>query len=251
MASRARAEIRHWTRREWSFEDVGDHWDSTKDYDAINKETYSYFRRFEDGLRISSLAESGRILDFCSRTGNGTAFFSERGKVESAVCADVSFGMRAACLRRLKTAGLKRWLWMPVDDYKLALESGSFDSVLCFETVEHFPRPELLLQEIGRVIKVGGGLIVTTPNVLWEPIHAIASIFNLHHSEGPHRFIRLSALKAMIERAGFRIVRSETTVLVPGGPKAFVRIGEWIENHTRSTLMPSFGLRRVIYAIRD
>jgi len=250
MANRARTEIGHWTRREWSFEEVGNHWDSTEDYDEINQETYSYFRRFEDGLRLSSLTDGGRILDFCSRTGNGTAFFFVAGKVDSTVCADVSFGMRAACVRRLKEAGLKKWLWVPVHDYKLAVESESFDSVLCFETVEHFPRPELLIREMARVTKVGGGLILTTPNVLWEPIHAIASMLNLHHSEGPHRFIRLSALEPMIERAGFRIVRSETTVLVPGGPAALVRIGEWIEKHTRSTLMPLLGLRRVIFAIR-
>lgn len=52
---RVKIEIEHWTRPTWSFEDVGAHWDSTEDYDDFNDETYSYFRRFIDGLRLSNL----------------------------------------------------------------------------------------------------------------------------------------------------------------------------------------------------
>ncbi|KKM62505.1 hypothetical protein LCGC14_1521020, partial [marine sediment metagenome] len=65
-------EIQHWRRREWSFADVGAHWDATEDYDDINAETYSYFRRFVDGLRLSDLPSGARVLDICARSGNGT-----------------------------------------------------------------------------------------------------------------------------------------------------------------------------------
>jgi SAM-dependent methyltransferase len=249
--SRILQEIRYWVQKTWTFEQVGAHWDATHDYDEINEETYSYFRRFIDGHRLSDLKENGIILDFCSRTGKGTSFFFEKGKVESAVCMDVSDRMGQICIERATAVGLSDLIWIPLSDYIFPLKNDAFDSVLCFETVEHFAKPEKLLYEIGRVIKSGGYLILTTPNLLWEPIHAIAAILKLHHSEGPHRFIRYPRLKKMIRSAGFEIQADETTVLIPAGPKQLVQLGAWIELKTKRWLMPVFGLRRVIIARKN
>ena len=245
---RIKEEIEHWRRKDWTFEDVGRHWDATEDYDEINEGTYSYFRRFIDGLRLSDLAAGSQVLDFCARTGNGTAYFFENEKVGSAVCADVSDRMGQICVERLRQSGLQNFVWQKILDYAFPFEDETFDAVLCFETVEHFPDPARLIREIGRLTRPGGSLILTTPNVLWEPVHALAAIFKLHHSEGPHRFIRLARLQSMIVDAGFEIENVETTVLIPGGPRWLIRIGEWIENRTREWLMPLLGLRRVIIA---
>lgn len=239
-------EIGHWRRSDWTFDDVGRHWDTTENYDEINERTYSYFRRFIDGLRLSNLEPEFHILDFCARTGNGTVYFFENGKVSSAVCADVSDRMGQICVQRLQQSGLEEFEWVKIVDYSFPFENQAFDAVLCFETVEHFPNPTRVIREIGRVTRPGGTLILTTPNVLWEPIHALAAITKYHHSEGPHRFIRFGKLKSMIEAASFDIEHAETTVLIPGGPGWLIKIGEWIENRTANWLMPIFGLRRVI-----
>ncbi|MFC1879641.1 class I SAM-dependent methyltransferase, partial [Chloroflexota bacterium] len=243
-------EIEHWTRKTWTFTDVGDHWDETDDYDDINSETYSYFRRFIDGLRMSDVPSESVVLDFCARTGYGTTYFYEHGKVRSAICADVSFNMGDICTKRVREVGLNSYLWVPVSDYTMPMAAASFDVVLCFETVEHFPEPEKMISELGRLTKPGGILVLTTPNVLWEPVHALAAITGLHHSEGPHRFIPYRRLLRMVENAGFNITKKETTVLIPGGPKWLVRIGEWIENRWKENLMPLLGLRRVIIGIK-
>lgn len=39
-----------------------------------------------------------------------------------------------------------------------------FDVVFCGETIEHLDQPELLFQDAYRVLKIGGKLIITTPN---------------------------------------------------------------------------------------
>ncbi len=216
---RTREEVQHWLRRDWTFADVGAHWDATEDYDDINAETYSYFRRFVDGLRLSDLPDNARVLDICARTGNGTLYFHQHGKVGSAVCADVSAKMGDICRQRLHEGGFHDFTWLQLFDYPLPLPDDEFDAILCFETVEHFPRPERLVTELARVTKPGGTLILTTPNLLWEPVHALAAVTGLHHSEGPHRFLPYRRLRRMVEDAGFVIVENETTVLVPGGPE--------------------------------
>ena len=248
--SRTRQELRHWLRPDWSFAEVADHWDSTEDYDAQNTRTVSYFRRFVDALRLSDIPDGARVLDICARTGNGTLYFAQNGKVGSAICAEVSSGLSDVGKRRLEQAGLDNVEWIRITDYGLPFEDQEFDAVLCFETVEHFSRPEALVAELGRLTKPGGTMILTTPNVLWEPIHALAGITGLHHSEGPHRFIRYGRLVEMIEKAGFRIEKAETDVLVPGGPGFLVRLGEWIEQRTKTTLMPLVGLRRMFVCVK-
>lgn len=250
IGQRILAELVHWTRPHWSFADVGAHWDAVEDYDSINEETYSYFRRFVDGLRLADLPDNLHVLDICARTGNGTLYFFEHGKVKSAVCADVSVKMGEVCTERLHEGGFYDFTWLHLFDYPLPLASGSFDAVLCFETVEHLSQPERLVAELGRVTRPGGMLILTTPNVLWEPVHALAAITGLHHSEGPHRFIRYRRLEQMVLDAGFDIVCAETTVSVPGGPQALVRFGERFEEMTRHTVMPWIGLRRIIIGRR-
>jgi coenzyme F420 hydrogenase subunit beta len=239
-------EIRHWTRSTWTFEEVAAHWDSVKDYDDINEETYSYFRRFVDGLRLSNIPDNSHILDICARTGNGTLYFYQHGKVRSAVCADVSTGQGEVCQKRLREGGFEDFEWIRLTGYSLPFENGVFDAVLNFETLEHFPEPALMLAELSRVMKPGGTLVITTPNVLWEPVHALAAIFGLHHSEGPHRFIRYPRLIHMIRQVGLEIENAETTVLIPGGPAWLVKLGVWIEERTKHSLMPLVGLRRVI-----
>lgn len=244
------AEIQHWLRPHWTLDAVGEHWDRTEDYDDINAETYSYFRRFVDGLRLSNLPENGHVLDICARTGNGTLYFHQHGRVGSAVCADVSEKMGEICQQRLREGGFTNFEWVKFDSYRLPFQDSEFDAILCFETVEHLSMPELLVQELGRVIKPGGTMILTTPNVLWEPVHALAAITGYHHSEGPHRFVRYGRLVRMVREAGFEIETAETTVLVPGGPQKLVDLGEKIEARTRTTLMPWLGLRRILICRR-
>lgn len=246
MLTILKEEIQHWRRSHWSLADVGAHWDATEDYDDINEETYSYFRRFVDGLRLSNLPDNGHVLDLCARTGNGTLYFHQHGKVGSAVCADVSRMMGQICQQRLRAAGFHNFVWLYLFDYPLPFAANEFDSILCFETVEHVSQPERLVAELGRVIKPGGAMILTTPNVLWEPVHALAAITGLHHSEGPHRFIRYGRLVAMVQQAGFQIEQAETTVFIPGGPAALISLGEWVEEKTRHWFMPWVGLRRIL-----
>jgi len=248
IIKRSIMEYKYFTTKNWSLKQVGMHFDETKDYDDINKETYSYFRRFTDGYRLCNIPDNSYILDFGCRTGNGTLYFAQQGKVKKAVCVDFSDDLLEICVQRLKESGIPFEI-KKLETLNLPFEDNEFDAILCFETIEHLAEPEMVMMELARVIKEGGELILTTPNVLWEPVHWLAATFDIHHSEGPHRFIRKSRLIQYIKNAGFEIAREETTVLIPDGPEIFIKFGEWFERKFPN-IMSLWGLRRIFVCRR-
>lgn len=48
--------------------------------------------------------------------------------------------------------------------YAIPYPDESFDLVTCTETLEHLERPESALQEMSRVLRTGGHLVITVPN---------------------------------------------------------------------------------------
>ncbi|MEM2416175.1 MAG: methyltransferase domain-containing protein [Nitrososphaerota archaeon] len=48
------------------------------------------------------------------------------------------------------------------------MSNESFDSVAILEVIEHLKNPEKTLEEIHRVLKKGGQVIVSTPNVTFS-----------------------------------------------------------------------------------
>lgn len=244
ILTRIALEYKYITTIEWTLRETGNFWDSIIDYDEINKNTQSYFRRFIDGFRLSNLPDNSYVLDICSRTGNGTLFFWERKKIKKAVCADFSKSFLEICSRRLNEQDIT-FEQKLVKELPLPFEKAEFDGILCFETVEHVSRPDIFIKELSRVLKKGGEMILTTPNNLWELIFSIAAVLELHHSEGPHRCISRKRLHKYIKDAGFTLAKEETTVLVPAGPSFLIKAGKWIEKRTKNSLMPLIGLRRI------
>ncbi len=69
---------------------------------------------------------------------------------------------RVAAIRKEKIP-VKR---LDLNSLKLPYPSRSFDAVTCVEVIEHVHAPYFLVQELGRILKPGGTLVVTTPNIL-------------------------------------------------------------------------------------
>ena len=85
---------------------------------------------------------------------------------------------------------------------ELPFANDSFDHVLCIEVIEHVDDPSAFFKEFNRVLKLGGVLIVATPNygsITWLVIEKLYGVF----MPGGYKIDHYNALnKAQIVRLG-------------------------------------------------
>ena len=115
---------------------------------------------------------------------------------------------------------------LDLESQPLPFQNETFDFVFCGEVIEHLFDPDLLLEEIYRVLKPHGKCIITTPNLgAWynrislllgyQPYsvpasfknYAAGKIFGKSSGAGREhiRFFTLRALKVLLEAHKFRI----------------------------------------------
>lgn len=67
----------------------------------------------------------------------------------------------------------------------LPFPSSSFDAVVSIEGIEHFENPSLFVRECARVIRPGGRIFLTTPNVDSLRSRRYALVYGFHRYFGP------------------------------------------------------------------
>ncbi len=108
----------------------------------------------------------------------------------------------------------------------LPLTSDSCDLAVMLEVVEHITRAEFLLQEVHRILKQGGYLLLSTPNVGYIS-HRFRFLLGCPiFLEGQHfRFFTKGLLQAKLTAAGFKIVRRMSFGKVPGVSRVIGLLG--------------------------
>lgn len=99
------------------------------------------------------------VLDAACGTGFGSRMMSENAKKVYGI--DIS---REAVEYAKEKYANENIVYDQMDVAKISYPDGFFDAVVSFETVEHVPEPERFLNEIQRVLRPGGRLIISTPN---------------------------------------------------------------------------------------
>jgi ubiquinone/menaquinone biosynthesis C-methylase UbiE len=136
-------------------------------YDSVAHEFDRFVARFSPPVvrRIIGLAElrpSDHVLDV--GTGTGIVAFYAAANVHPSgkvTAIDLSEGMLAAARSKAEREGLSdRIRFVRMDAEKLELPSHSVDVVLSLYALLHFPRPDVALAEMFRVLRPGGRLVV-------------------------------------------------------------------------------------------
>lgn len=111
------------------------------------------------------------------------------------------------------------------DALALPFRDRAFDTALCNQVLEHVPEPQVAMDEMARVLRPGGYLIVTAPH-----------IWGLH--EVPHDYFRFTpyGLRHLAERAGLAICK--THALAGFWVTAGARFCYYLARFDRGPLIP-------------
>jgi SAM-dependent methyltransferase len=130
------------------------------------------------GRFIEAHASAGRTLDLGAQSGPYGAYFPHR----------VSLDLRPG--PGVQVVG---------DAQALGIADATFDVVLCTEVLEHLPEPQMAIDEMFRVLKPGGQLLLTTRFLF--PIH-----------DAPHDYFRYTkyGLRHLLRRFEILELQEET-----------------------------------------
>jgi 2-polyprenyl-3-methyl-5-hydroxy-6-metoxy-1,4-benzoquinol methylase len=90
-----------------------------------------------------------------------------------------------------------------------------FDVVVSSECIEHTPAPYEALAQMAAVLKRGGWLSVSTPNVLWKPLVAAATILKVRPFDGYENFSTFAGIESALTRAGVTVEQRKGLHLWP------------------------------------
>ncbi len=96
---------------------------------------------------------------------------------------------------------------------------GPYDIVVCADNLEHVRQPERLLRELHEMLAPGGVVIASVPNFghWYARLRTLFGLFDYDHrgvlDNGHVRFFTRRGLMRRFERAGYIVVRQETTGL--------------------------------------
>lgn len=143
-------------------------------------------------------SRSMRVLDVGCGTGINARILRDMG--HSVVGADIS----PVAIEKLKEAGFEGYVCDVLAG--LPFEAESFDLVYASEVIEHISDTEGFLAELARVLKLGGMLMLSTPNSAFWPFR-ILGLLGRTATEVQHpghlRFFSKRGLTGAIADAGF------------------------------------------------
>jgi 2-polyprenyl-3-methyl-5-hydroxy-6-metoxy-1,4-benzoquinol methylase len=193
------------TAKEYTHERLADQFET-----ALS--VYDTSRRVEtliDEFLTDEMVRHKRALD----VGCGLGFFSQRLKERGAnvIACDVGPTLVERTRQRVGCAGIV------ADVMQLTEQFGRdcFDLVVSSECVEHTPEPRVALRQMAAVLKPGGYIALSTPNLLWSPVVRAATALKLRPFDGHENFSSWRCLRKTLERASIAVVREQGLHLFP------------------------------------
>ncbi|MDI3501051.1 MAG: hypothetical protein PWP22_822 [Thermoanaerobacter sp.] len=167
----------------------------------------------EKGSRVDvalKLLEKGdRLLDV--GCGDGTLGYHAKNMYNEIYGVDISE-------KALKIARKRGVITFKVDlnKDKLPFQDNFFDAVTCLDVIEHVIDPRFLIKEIYRVLKTGGILIISTPNIRdWKYLFSLIFKGKFPKTsddtelwDGGHlHYFTFKDIEELLKSNGFKIVK--------------------------------------------
>jgi ubiquinone/menaquinone biosynthesis C-methylase UbiE len=124
--------------------------------------------RYTENKRVSLVlnAIKARKSDKILEVGCGEAYVLRKIKNGVVVGIDISDAALKYAKKRLKEDNNAKILLLRADAQKMPFKDNSFDKIICTELLEHVTNPEKVIEEIARISKINGTIVLTIPNEL-------------------------------------------------------------------------------------
>jgi SAM-dependent methyltransferase len=163
------------------------------------------------------------VLDVATGEGYGAAMLARQAR--SVVACDLAADVIARAGQNFRQPNLR---FVAGDARALPMPDASVDVVTCFEALEHFAEQELFLDEVRRVVRPGGVLLVSTPDrEIYSPPGAAPNPYHLRELTRQEFLDLLGGRFAHVALARQRAVAA--SVLLPeasGGPHLVFERGD-------------------------
>lgn len=174
-------------------------------------ETRSYFTNVRRDIETLLPEGVSRLLDVGCGAGFTAAWLKQRYN-----CWAAGIEVVPSVAQIAEENGLDQVLVGDIERMDLPIQPSSLDLVLCLDVLEHLVNPWEVVVKLAGLLKPGGSLIVSMPNVQHYSV-SMRLIFGKweYQAEGlldrTHlRFFVWSTLRAMLQRAGLRIVARQS-----------------------------------------
>ncbi len=169
-------------------------------------------------IQMLNINENDTILDVATGTGEPgltIAGLLKRGKV---VGTDLADEMLAVALEKANIRGIKNFETVCCDVSELPFANNTFDSIFCRLGFMFFPDIPLALQEMVRVLKPGGSIVISVWDIkeknFWinASMETMISGLGLKPPVGAPGLFRCSQAGFMVEQmrnAGFRNIKEK------------------------------------------
>lgn len=198
----------------------------------FEKEPEMYYKIQEDKIKIVlemlEKHNSGRMLDIGCGDGYITKLISRKTE-----CEPYGIDISRNAVKTARKRGVKA-IEADINEGKIPHPKNYFDMVFCGDILEHIYNTEVLLENIYRILKPGGYLVISVPNIAswynrvflligWMPtwIESSSKIYtgNPFIKEGVghiHAFTEKS-LKELVRVNGFRIEKKKGSPIIGCG----------------------------------
>lgn len=229
----------------FTIDEVSYFWDGVAEtYDKTNLNFKdAHYQRFNEAVKYLDIKPDGKILNIWSRTGNAIPFLRE--KLPSVEIMNMEVSDKFIEIARHK---FPQENFLKTDLENLPFQNNFFDAVLSLETLEHTPKPTILLKEFYRVLRPKSVLVMSLPPKTAELAQKFSVLFLGNHGEGPHQFLPSETVKKMLRKNGFELIIHKGTLLIPFGPKWLRNFGEKIIGKTKSGFIRELGIRQFYVA---
>lgn len=232
----------------FTMQEVRDFWDSVADiYDIANdsvRETHD--QRYQEALQYINTLQGLNVLNVWSRTGEMHEYLKCRNldKYNILVNLEVSSNLIKKSIKRTGNVN-----YIQTDLNMLPVKDKSFDIVFSLETLEHCPSPTLFINELHRLLKDNGILVLSCPPAFAEIVLWIYEKFAFNHGEGPHRFPSSASVKKLFIESGFEIITHKGTLFLPFQNRFIQKIDKIITPIINCIGLSDLGIRQ-FYVVR-